>query len=389
MTERGGMKSDLPIAYTFDFSDEGDGPNHRNVVDGNGGCGTEPDYRALADVVLRSAIPQTVITLDTLNPVAARDLMTTDIPEQDPVAAGLLYPENVLVIGGLVKARKTWLTLQFCMACVSGTEFVGHEVPQKHSVLYIGGEGSDRTIRKRLLQAAAHFPGLEDDDLENLGVVSSLGRVKLDTPAGEEWLQRVSAKYTVIAIDPYYRFLSVGSENIHEDQRKIQDVFDRLKATGKAVIIAHHLRKPTGNDAGAAELRGAGMDAFADSILILSRKKVPAGDRFTLKYILRHDEEPSDLSLVPMGPLLQIADEDSLVKSDDVVRVIREAGGRVDGRTPIEDALMKITGASRVTCKRAIQRAETSGRIYSAKREGVGQSKTYILGDGGISGHES
>jgi hypothetical protein len=84
-----------------------------------------------------------------------------------------------------------------------------------------------------------------------------------------------------------------------------------------------------------------------------------------------------------MGPLLQVVDDQSIVKPEDVVRVIREAGGRVDGRKPIEDALMEMTGAGRDTCKQAIHRAETSEHIFSATRQGAGRGKTYMAADTG------
>jgi hypothetical protein len=338
--------------------------------------------------MIEGKIPHEVLVLENLLPVSAANLITQELPDLTPLVEGLIYPGNVLVIGGLVKARKTWLALQLSLACISGNPFLEHEAPEKLRVLYLGAEGSDRTIRKRLLLAVNHFPDLKDEDMERLGIVSTLGRVKLDTPGGEEWLQRVSEGYDIIVIDPYYRFLSRGSENLHEDQRVIQDVLDRLKARDKGIVLVHHLRKPQGVDIGPGELRGAGLDGYADSILLLSRKKTGTGDRFTLKYILRHDEEPDDLNLGPNGPLLQIVDEESIVKTADVVRAIREAGGRIDGRKTVEDILMGMTEAGRDTCKKAIQKAGADGHIFSAKREGRGQGRTYILGEERISGNE-
>lgn len=320
-----------------------------------------------------------VLVLETLDPTTAADLFMSDIPDPDPLVEGLLYPETVLTIGALVKARKTWMSLQLGLCGIAGTPFLGHEIPRKVRVLYVGGEGSDRTIRKRLMLAVGFVPGLTDSDLQNLGIVSSLGRVKLDTPHGEEWLQRVSETYDVVIIDPYYRFLSVGSENLHEDQRPIQDVLDRLKAKGKAVVIVHHLRKPTGTDAGAAELRGAGLDAFSDGILLLSRKKKNTGDRFTLKYVLRHDEEPADKILVPNGPLLAVGEDDALISTAHVVQAITAAGGRVEGRADLVKRLREMTEAGEQTAVNAIVAAERDGAILSAKREGRGRAKTYVL----------
>lgn len=321
-----------------------------------------------------------ILVLETLKPMTAVEIVEEDLPDPEPIVKGLLLPDTVLVVGGLVKVRKSWLLLQLALSIAAGIPFLGHEVPAKRRVLLLSAEGSKRNFRKRLMLALATFDGLQDEDLENFSALSTMGRVKIDTQAGEDWLTRTVEGFDVVCIDPYYRFLSIGSENLHEDQRAVQDAMDRLKARGKAIIIAHHLRKPQGTDAGAAELRGAGLDAFLDSGLILSRKKTRQSERFTLRYILRHDEEPDDLELEPNGPLLKVAEPiERIVTGADVASVLADAGGRVDGRQPIVEAIRRLTGASDTSARRAIQEAETKGIIGSAKRIGQGQGRTYFL----------
>jgi hypothetical protein len=267
------------------------------------------------------------------------------------------------------------------LCLIAGIPFLGYAIGRKLRVLYIGGEGSDRTIRKRLIQAIGFIPELKDEDLERLGIVSSLGRVKLDTPAGEAWLQRVSEGYDVVFVDPYYRFLSVGSENLHEDQRTIQDVIDRLKAKEKAVVIAHHLRKPQGADAGAAELRGAGLDAFADSILLLSRKKgtVAGSDRFTIKFVLRHDEEPDDLELEANGPLLKLAEPlPPKVTPLDLIAAIDAAGGAING-TSLVRAAKDATEGSKHEIEKVLATAIKEKAIGWRRKPGKGQGRLYYV----------
>jgi len=319
------------------------------------------------------------ICYETLNPTTAAELIASDIPDPEPLIDGLIYPETVLVVGGLVKARKTWLAVLLALCGVSSADFLGHAIRQRLRVLYIGGEGSDRTIRKRLLLAVGYIPGLEDGDLENLGVVSSLGRVKLDTPAGEEWLQRVSEGYDVVIIDPYYRFLSIGSENDHADQRAIFDVLDRLKAKGKAIVLVHHLRKPQGTDAGAAELRGAGLDGYADSILLLSRKKTGENERFALKYVLRHDEEPDALELSPHGPLLQVATPlPPKVTAEDLIDAIIQGGGAMSA-TDLKRAAKESTDAAKHEVDEAIVSALKEKKIGWRPKPGRGQGRMYFV----------
>jgi phage/plasmid primase-like uncharacterized protein len=321
---------------------------------------------------------------ETLNPISLSDLILSDLPDPEPLIEGILYPETVLVIGALVKTHKTWVALQLALSGVCATDFLGHAIRRKIRVLYIGGEGSDRTIKKRGMTAMGYIPGLQDGDCDNLGVVSSQGQVKLDTPEGEKWLQRVSEGYDVVIIDPYYRFLSVGSENDHADQRAIQDVFDRLKAKGKAIVIVHHLRKPQRDvNAGAAELRGAGLDAFADTILLLSRKKGEE-KRFNLKYILRHDEEPDDLELSLNGPLLQVATPlpSKVTTGDFVFSIGMEKGGEVSA-TSLKAAVKELTGASKHEIDNALAEALKEKAIGFRKREGRGRGRVFYVPTGG------
>jgi hypothetical protein len=113
---------------------------------------------------------------------------------------------------------------------------------------------------------------------------------------------------------------------------------------------------------------------------MLARKKTRQSERFTLRYVLRHDEEPDDLELEPNGPLLKVAEPtDRIVTGADVASVLVDAGGRVEGRKAIVEALKRMTGASETSVRRAIQEAETKGVIGSAKRTGQGQGRVYFL----------
>jgi hypothetical protein len=307
----------------------------------------------------------------------------TAIPEP-LIGDGLLYPGTVMVIGGASKARKSWLAIDLSLSLVSGGKFLIHPVPNRLRVLYLGAEGMEWKIKRDFQQAAIFKPGITDDDLDRLWVKATLGRIKIDTDAGEKWLDKWAGLFHVVIIDPYYRFLSLGKENDHSDQRKIQDVIDRLKAQGKAVVLCHHLRKPQGEDHGAAELRGAGLDQFADSILILKRKRTPTSDQTTLHYTLRNAPEPDVLNLSvsdATGPLL-IPGEDRKVSVADVVKVLKDAGGRIEGREALMESLRRATGCGETKGKAAIIEAEKRERIWSAKNPQDRRGRIYILKDG-------
>jgi len=161
-------------------------------------------------------------------------------------------------------------------------------------------------------------------------------------------------------------------------------VIDRLKAQGKAIVLCHHLRKPQGEDAGAAELRGAGLDQFADSILILKRKRTATSDTTTLHYTTRNGPEPDVLDLSTSdatGPLL-IPGEDKKVSVADVVKVLRDAGGRIEGREALLGSLRRSTGCGERLAKVAITEAESRKRIWSVKNAEDKRGRIYVLKGG-------
>ncbi|GAB4371380.1 MAG: hypothetical protein Kow00128_19200 [Deltaproteobacteria bacterium] len=325
------------------------------------------------------------VVLEELFPAPLSILFSSDIPEPAPIIGdGILYPGTVAVIGGASKARKTWLALDLALSLASGTPFLSHAVPSKRRVLYLGGEGMEPKLKRDLMSAVAFKPGIEEADLDGLWTLATLGRVKIDSDAGGRWLFEWAMPFEVIVIDPLYRFIAHGKENSHEDQRALQDTLDRLKGAGKAVVLCHHLRKTGQEDHGAQELRGAGLDAFADSVLILRRKRTATTDKTTLHYTLRNAPEPEPLELAVFeetGPLLIPAGPSTrLATASDVARFIEEAGGRVEGRAALVEGVGRMTGAGDRTIRTAISEAEKSGLIFSAIRAGTrGRSRVYIL----------
>ena len=88
------------------------------------------------------------------------------------------------------------------------------------------------------------------------------------------------------------------------------------------------------------------------------------------------------MELTTSGPLLTPAENpDRIVTVADVVNVIREAGGRVQGRTALIEALRRGTGAKEDTAKKAIHEAEAGKRIWSAKRADDKRGRVYLLKD--------
>jgi hypothetical protein len=79
-------------------------------------------------------------------------------------------------------------------------KFLGFAVPVRRRVLYLGGEGSDATLRKRFQTALAFVSGVDESDLDNLLILSTKGRVKYDTPAGQDAITRWAEAVDVVII---------------------------------------------------------------------------------------------------------------------------------------------------------------------------------------------
>lgn len=324
-----------------------------------------------------------ILALDTMQPRTTTDLLLDSTPPPVSIVERILIAGTLLLIAGAPKVGKTWLALLLALCIVTGKPFLGFAVPERKKVLYLGGEGSDPTLRKRFQTALAFFPGVEDADLGNLLSLSTLGRVKYDTPAAQEAIMRWVEPADVLIVDPDFRFRSKGDENSHADARAVQDFIDGLKADGKTVIVVHHTRKAGPVDGGIAEIRGAGWGEFADSAIVLQRKKAESLDRFVLKFDLRHDEPVDDMELAKEGPLFIVADVGKrIVTSDDVVAVLDDAGGRVEGRTAMIEALARRTGCSVTssTPKEAILKAERDGRIRRTTLPGSKRNIYFLKG---------
>lgn len=325
-----------------------------------------------------------ILCLETLRPRTVNELLLDSTTPPVSIVERILIAGTLLLIAGAPKVGKTWLALLLALCIVTGKPFLGFAVPERKKVLYLGGEGSDPTLKKRFQTALAFFPGIEEADLDNLSILSTLGRVKYDTPVAKDAITGWAEPADVVIFDPAFRFQSKGDENSHADARVVQDFIDGLKAAGKTVVVVHHTRKAGPVDGGIAEIRGAGWGEFADSALVLNRKKVELLNRFILHFDLRHDEPVDDMELSKEGPLFIVADVGKrIVTSDDVVAVLVDARGKVEGRTAMVEALARRTGctATSSTPKDAILKAEKDGRIGHTKIPGSNKNIYFLKVD--------
>jgi hypothetical protein len=284
-----------------------------------------------------------------------------DSGEEKNIIDKILGVGEVLVLGGPPKIGKTWLALHACFRLASGTPFYGFKVPEPKKVLYLFAEGSDHHLKKRVEHALKSLPPGFEDNIKMISSISTGGRIKLDDEDDQKGIIRISKDFDVVVIDPYYRFLKSGDENNHSDQRQIQDFLDVLKSDGKSIIMTHHTNKASKGYGGIQELRGAGVDCFADSSIILFSKS----NKINLSFTLRHSEPMDDVQTDDLSNFNYIQDickpKKNKVSPEDIYNFIR-CEGEVESLQPFYDKFCSTAGES--TIKTAVNQAV---KIYPIK----------------------
>ena len=314
-------------------------------------------------------------------PRTALQYLTEAILEPEPLIEGILPLLCTLVIYGLEKSGKTWLALQLAFLLITGGDFFGFEIRGKHRVLFVSPEGADPALKARLQALYLYIPNLDDEDMGRLHLVSTLGSLKVDMSEGEavirQWIKDTGAN--VVIFDSWYRLTSAqNKENSNDDQKAAQDMLDRLKAMGVTIIIVHHARKPGDTDKGVAEIRGAGLGPYADSIIRLSKSK---SGKHALSLVLRHYPEPHEIVLKRQGPVFALPDADDWEVKPKYVRDILEShGGRVEGKTEFFERIkVAFPEASGSDIKRAVKGAEDQGLIQFANLKGGSGGNKFVV----------
>lgn len=326
-----------------------------------------------------------VTVLEDLKPRSLRDLLSDpSLTEPEPVLEGILGVGELAVLGGPPKAMKSWTVKSIALSLAAAQPWLGFEVGRPFRALYLSAEGRECRLKERFQKMIAFSPDMEDETFDRIEVLSTGGKLKLDTDAGEDAFLRIIEPFEVIIADPFYRFIATGDENSHKDARRVQDLFDRVKDGGKTVVLVHHLRKPQGTDSGISELRGAGMDGFADAIFILQRKREQSDDRFSLRFTTRNYEDPPDMELRRDGVLLvPVDDSERKVSRLDVMSALTLAGKEMTGSELIV-ALEEMTHAGERTIKRAIGDAVAWKTVVWKPLPGRGRGRIYSIPEGGL-----
>jgi hypothetical protein len=176
----------------------------------------------------------------------------------DPILDGLFDAADKVAIIGPSKTRKTFFSLQLCMALASGRPFCSFKPPRARRVLMVNCEVTARHFHRRLKRVFDGYFSLFEPTTKPLG-----DRLKIANTRGirltDDMIARMAeeAKAEVVLLDPLYKLL-MGDECDQERVALLLARFDALAAkTGAAVVYVHHDGKGATGDRALRD-RGSG-----------------------------------------------------------------------------------------------------------------------------------
>ena len=145
--------------------------------------------------------------------MASRFIMEDDTPPPTEIIKnGILGIENILIIGGKHKSRKSFLAFNLAIAISSGFSFSIFEIDEPRKVLFFSAEGGYYSNRDRVKKMMLVGKNILYDNLHFYFNVNEnlLNKDSLDALSEEI----IKYKPEVIIIDPLVRF-----HNAEEDSR--------------------------------------------------------------------------------------------------------------------------------------------------------------------------
>ena len=185
-----------------------------------------------------------------------------------------VLPEGLTILAGKPKLGKSWLALDMALAVAGGGSVLGREC-EPGPVLYLALEDNQRRLQRRLNRIEPHlgWPA---------GLELNTRWPRLDL-AGEKnisaWIKnhenaRLVIIDTLAIVRPQQRLADSAHAGDYGALHGLQQI---ASDTGVAVLVMHHLRKATADNALDAVSGSTGLTGAADTTLILTRREGEGG----------------------------------------------------------------------------------------------------------------
>ncbi|QQO08653.1 AAA family ATPase [Breznakiella homolactica] len=202
-----------------------------------------------------------------LDVLTSKEIHETDYPAIEFLVDGLIPARGLTLLCGASKTGKSWMVLQLLHVLCSGGIFLGQEVANPCSCLYLALEDSPSRLKGRERKM-----GVAPAD--NLFMTTACPSNGEGIKAIRDTLEALP-EVKVAAIDTYGRFASGRSESTFQND---YDWMGRLKTLADecniALILVHHTRKMRDELDAYNEILGTTANmAVADSILLLIKNR--------------------------------------------------------------------------------------------------------------------
>jgi hypothetical protein len=316
-------------------------------------------------------------------------------PEQsNPVIMDFLDMGDKMAIIAPSKTRKSFFTLQLCIAIAGGVEeMMGFRMGQSRKVLLVNLEIRAAHLHRRFRRMSESLGLLDDETIgKSLMFVNARdARIRISMSS----IRKAASKHKaeVVVIDPLYKIFE-GVENDADAMKAMMDEFDLLsKETGAAVVYIHHDAKGQAGDR-ALQDRGSGSGVVGrdydaaiyltahksehDALVIetMSRNYPPReaavlkwwDGRFEKDSFICPEKASSSSARVAQGPRLDSA----------AVSVLLLANGPM-GAGDLAEKLAGILKVSERKAKDIIAEMVDAEIITKSEREGKGGKVNYSL----------
>jgi hypothetical protein len=159
----------------------------------------------------------------------------------EPLVDGILWSDDRALLIAPQKTGKSIVTLQIARCLAGGTPFLGFEVPEVRTVLYLSGEGDMGELKSRSKEMGSLIP-----TKEGKLYYWPIPQHPLNRQEGLEELMMVGeqVKPDLTIFDPAY---SLMTGSLKEDEA-VGDFLRNLnlfqKEIGSAMMITHHSHRP-------------------------------------------------------------------------------------------------------------------------------------------------
>jgi len=307
-------------------------------------------------------------------PPTAKQLLATDFGNASPIIGdggegAIISRKEKSMLAGPPGVGKTNIGLRSATCMAAGAPVLGLAVPAPVRVAYVNLENSPAVIQRRLRKITQ---GCDDDILERLFIVNLRG-LDLSMDRGVTTLVDM-ARHTqadILFIDPL-RNAHPWDENRSDDAAKLIAALDAIiDATGVAMILVHHVRKPDPHRPKSTQtldqVRGSThLAASMETVLLVNED--PQEDRLLADFVKTRNAERR---LPPMHLYfdrdaldydIEVRPEGGKVGVDGIVNAVWAVGGAIDGPDLVR-GLVEGSGVSERTVRETVRRAVKQNRI--------------------------